>query len=100
MADRSGGTEMSADDTETYTRRLHAYIIFNLRSRGNDVRVVKRKPKNITPLDLVIEIDLEVEVPKPATKKISGKVTLSPLRKVDIVSSILSEYDEKLEGGE
>jgi len=83
---------MAEDGIEHHVK---GYLIYDLIKK--ELKVLRKAPRNPNPALVVISIDLKIVLPPPAKHEIKGTITLSPARKVDIVSSIMSEYDEEKE---
>lgn len=68
---------------EKTTKRFETYLVINWKS-GN-VRLAKRKPKDLTPLEVPIHVRLDLVIPNFKEIKAEGTIEISEIKAGDII---------------
>lgn len=65
-------------------KRYKGYLILNY--KNNDMRVMKRKPKDIGPFELPLELEINVSLPERQIKKLSADIEVSEAKVGEMVA--------------
>ena len=66
--------------TESIDKEFEGYLIVNWKTK--EMRVQKRLPKNLSPSEIPIKIELKVKIPQPAQMVAKGEIEV-PTYKVN-----------------
>lgn len=66
------------------TKKFKSYIILNWKQ--NNMRVVKRKPTDVGPFELPLELEVNVQLPEKQIKKLSADIEISETKVSEMVA--------------
>ena len=77
------------EENNIIEKELTCYLVINWYTKNGDMKLRKTKPKKIAPMEIVIELNINLVIPEKKMYKADAEVTLSEEKVDDIIVSQL-----------